>query len=112
MNEKILNYTPHTVNLITEEGAIVDFASVGVARCSQKTTPVTTLETEGYKIPITTTTFGEVEGLPTESKEGVFYIVSRLVMSACTHRKDLLVPNDMVRDEEGKIIGCKSLANN
>lgn len=103
---KILNFTPHTVNLI-KEGEPLIFISVGEARCTQTTVKVG--EING--IPITSTKFGEVEGLPRE-QEGFCLIVSRLVRQALPERKDLLVPNEVVRDEEGKIIGCKSLANN
>ena len=38
-----------------------------------------------------------------------FYIVSQLVKSALPNRSDLLVPAEMVRDEKGAILGCKSL---
>ena len=38
-----------------------------------------------------------------------FYIVSQLVKSALPNRSDLLVPAEMVRDEKGVILGCKSL---
>ena len=54
------------------------------------------------------TVFGEPEGLP-DFKDGVFYVVSQLVKSALPNRKDLLVPAEVVRDEKGQIIGCKSL---
>ncbi|WP_291566899.1 MULTISPECIES: hypothetical protein [unclassified Clostridium] len=105
---KILNYTPHTVNIIiSESGEIYNFLSVGNARCIQTTVQVGEIN----NIPITSTKFGEVEGLPQE-QEGIYYIVSRLILQALPQRKDLLVPNEVVRDEEGKIIGCKSLANN
>lgn len=104
----ILNYTPHTVNIIDAEGnKIQDFPSQGEARCKQETTSVGTIG----NVPITSTTFGEVTGLP-EEKEGTYYIVSRLIRQALPGRRDLLVPNDMVRDEQGRIVGCKSLANN
>lgn len=65
----------------------------------------------GYEIDgvkITTTQFGEPEGLP-DFEEGVFYITSQLVKSALPQRSDLLVPAEVVRDENGNIIGCKSL---
>lgn len=104
---KILNYTPHTVNIILESGEIYNFLSVGNARCVQTTVQVGEIN----NIPITSTEFGEVEGLPQEQK-GIYYIVSRLILQALPQRRDLLVPNEVVRDEKGKIIGCKSLANN
>lgn len=104
----ILNYTPHTVNIIDAEGnKIKDFPSQGEARCQQTTKAVGIIG----NVPITSTTFGEVTGLP-EEQEGTCYIVSRLIRQALPGRSDLLVPNDMIRDEVGRIIGCKSLANN
>lgn len=105
---KIINLTPHTVNIVDAEGKeIIKFPSEGEARCTQAIIKVG--EING--VPLTETSFGEVIGLPKE-QEGVNYIVSRLVMQACKVRNDLLVPNELVRDQEGKIIGCKSLAKN
>lgn len=104
---EVINLTPHTVNVVWNGGDVFEFPSEGEARCSQKTTEAGFIGI----IPITSTTFGEVEGLP-EEKEGVYYIVSRLVMQACPDRRDLLVPNEIIRDELGHIIGCHSLANN
>lgn len=66
-------------------------------------------EVEG--IPITESQFGEVEDLPDQT-EGQLLVVSRLVLSACPDRKDLLVPNELARDENGRIIGARSLARN
>lgn len=37
-------------------------------------------------------------------------IVSRLVAEACPERDDLVVPDDTVRDDAGRIIGCRALA--
>lgn len=104
---EILNYTPHQVNIILSTGEIQSFQSVGNARCKQESKIVSTIA----NIPVSQTTFGEVEGLPKE-QEGIYYIVSRLIIQALPSRKDLLVPNDIVRDNKGQIIGCKSLANN
>jgi hypothetical protein len=39
-----------------------------------------------------------------------YYIVSFMVKSASPGRKDLLVPNELVRNEKGIIIGCKSFS--
>ena len=35
-----------------------------------------------------------------------------MVLEGNKTRQDLLVPNELVRDEQGNIIGCKSLARN
>lgn len=106
MNKNLVNLTPHTINVLLENKKI-EIPSSGIARCSQTSKPVG--EVNG--IPLTTTSFGEVEGLPEPTKDTLF-IVSRLIMSACPTRGDLLVPNDMVRDDKGQIIGCKSFAIN
>ena len=106
--KKIINLTPHNVNIIKDNGEkIIVEASGTVARCTQSTTTLGKIN----DIPITQSIFGEVEGLPQEEKN-TFFIVSRLVLSACKDRHDLLVPNELIRDENGNIIGCKSLANN
>ena len=105
---KIINLTPHIVNMVDVKGEeIAKFPSEGEARCTQTTNKVGEINS----IPLTETSFGSVTGLPNE-QEGIKYIVSRLVMQACQERKDLLVPNEIVRDEEGKIVGCKSFAIN
>ena len=108
-NSVIFNLTPHAVNIVAED--LSPLATINPeeesARCSQ-----TTIITGSIgNIPITSTSFGCVEGLP-EEQEDIYYIVSRLVMQGCPNRRDLLVPNDIVRDDTGRIVGCKSLANN
>jgi hypothetical protein len=104
--KNIINLTPHTINVVLEDRTI-EIPSSGVARCSQSSQ----LVGEVNGIPLTATTFGEVIDLP-EPTEDTLFIVSRLIMSACPERNDLLCPNELVRDEEGKIIGCKSFAVN
>jgi len=49
-----------------------------------------------------------VENLP-DPPEGVYYIVS-LAVAQAARRPDLLVPDDMVRDEQGRILGCRRFA--
>jgi len=102
---KIVNLTPHTVNI---EGGMSYPPSGQVARvsCSQKAIGVLPDGT-----PLSRCEYGDVEGLPTHPEEGTMYIVSRLVLAASewdVQRNDLLVPSDLVRDEEGRVIGCRS----
>ena len=104
-----INCTPHPINLLDNENNLVISLPKGevVPRLSQSTKQVDVVE----GVSITETIFGETQDLP-DFKEGVFLIVSRLVLSANPDRKDLLVPNELVRDSEGNIVGCKSLARN
>ena len=106
---KIINKTPHPVNVVSKEGeAIVTYNPEGEpARCSQETIVIGDIN----DIPLTKTSFGDVLDLP-DPQPDTFYIVSRLVLSACPDRNDLIVPNELVRDDEGHIIGCMSFAIN
>ena len=110
---KIINLTPHSINVIGDDNsvAITIEASGNVARCSQTIDIVDTINVNNIAIPVSSSSYGEVVDLPAP-QDDTYYIVSRLVMSACPNRQDLLVPNDLVRDEAGRVIGCRSLANN
>ena len=108
--KKIINLTPHSVSIVNPEGKIIKVFEVSgqIARCSQSTKIVGNID----GIPLTQTTFGDVVNLPQPQKDTVF-IVSRLVLNACKGvRDDLIVPNDLVRDDKGNIIGCNSFAIN
>jgi len=98
-----VNLTPHTINLIDGEATTTIPRSGSIAR-------VAMLKTEAGRvngIPTFRTEYGEVEGLP-EPGEGVFYIVSGLV-AARANRPDVLSPGALVRDEEGRPVGCAGL---
>ena len=104
---KIINCTPHDVNVLAF-GESQTFPKCEVPpRLTQKTERVDVI----MGIVISETSFGEVKDLPKET-EGIKLIVSRMVLAACPTRTDLLVPNELIRDENGQIRGCKSLAKN
>ena len=85
---------------------IKTYPSKGMARVSTiRTRKRFTIE----DIPVWTKEFGEVNDLPIYSF-GIFYIVSQIVKSALPLRDDLLVPDDLIRDNVGNIIGCKSFS--
>jgi len=99
----IVNLTPHTINLPAPIGEV---PSSGLARCETTTQKVG--EING--VPLTKTEFGEVTGLPAP-EEGVIYVVSRLVLTAVADvRDDVYCPGELVRDEAGRVVGCKSLS--
>ena len=110
---KIINLTPHSVNVVGDDNSvdITIEVSGNVARCSQTINTVGNIIVNNVAIPISSSSYGEVVDLPAP-QDDTYYIVSRLVMSACPNRQDLFVPNDLVRDEAGRVIGCRSLANN
>lgn len=109
--KKLINLTPHAVTIVNGGESITIDPSGIVARCKQTDEQTGYIETEYGDIPISETKFGEVIDLP-NPKQDTCYIVSRLIMQACYERNDLLVPNEIIRDDKGNIIGCASLANN
>ena len=115
----IHNMTPHTITLIVE-GVKVDFPSEGIIRASQKDVKVDEIVTDldlgnssaGFTIPVFSSTFGAPEGVP-ENLDGI-YIVSSLAFqslkAAGMPMEHFVIPSGTIRDESGKIIGCKGFA--
>lgn len=116
---QIHNMTPHVVTLIVE-GVRVDYPSEGVIRASQKDVKVDEIVTDldlgsssaGFTIPVFSSTFGAPEGVP-EKLDGI-YIVSSLayqsLKAAGMPMEHFVIPSGTIRDESGKIIGCKGFA--
>ena len=104
--KRFVNLTPHEITLFGDNDKVLaTFPPSGnIARVSAKTIRVASIN----HIPISTTSYGEVEGLP-EPNDDEVYIVSSLVAQRCQGRKDVFIPNESVRDEKGRIIGCRSL---
>lgn len=102
---KFINLTPHDITIVKEGGNIVIPASGNVARVE------TIKDTVGYidGIPIHKTRFGEVVGLP-DPADDTMCIVSLATAKAASGRRDLVVTDDAVRDNNGRIIGCRALA--
>ena len=104
-NMNIINLTPHTITFILPSGdKLIIEPSGSLARVSTRTEVCGGIGS----IPITRTVFGEVEGLP-EPNDKEIYIVSSLVAQRCPDRDDVFIPNESIRDDQGRIIGCKSL---
>lgn len=110
--KKIVNLTPHDINVVDDDGNnIISFPSQGTVRLSSDIVSGGSVkDVSGVNIPLTKTSFGNPQGLP--DKDGRLFIVSSLVAQACPNRDDLLIVNDTVRDDSGKIIGCRSFSVN
>lgn len=107
---KLINLTPHSINFVTAEGTpLVTVEPSGLlARVTAHTVTTGSVSVGDVTLPVTGTTYGEVESLPAP-EEGTIYIVSSLVASRCPDRADVFIPNESVRDDKGRIVGCKSL---
>ena len=87
--EKIINLTPHTINFVGQDNAIM---------------------ANGISLPIARCTYGDVQGLP-EPMDDTIYIVSAITAQAVPTRPDVFIVDDSVRDENGRIIGVRGLAH-
>jgi len=103
-SSKFVNLTPHVINIINPSGQM-DLPPSGVVARVATTTAVVD-EIDG--VEIIETSFGKLEALP-PPQEGVYYIVSRIVLEAA-RRGDLLSPGPLVRGPTGQPIGCKGLS--
>lgn len=105
---KAINMTPHDIILINGGQKVVIKASGMLARVSTETVRTGEVSVDGMAIPTTETRFGEVEGLPAP-EDGTVFVVSSLVAQRCKNRNDVFIPNESIRDDKGRIIGCRSL---
>lgn len=105
---KIMNLTPHAITFVSEDGNIL----LKVEPSGQLARVAANTETVGEccGIPVTKTVYGTVEGLP-EAQDGTVYVVSSLVAGRVPDRDDVFIPNESVRDDQGRIIGCRSLGH-
>jgi hypothetical protein len=86
-----------------------------VARAAEIREVIGEMGVEGLRLPVLRISYGEPEGLPEELEPDTIYIVSALAGQAIraarpeiAHRFFLVT--DPVRDEEGRIIGARALA--
>ena len=106
---KMFNLTPHTVNLMDDNNTVIaTFSPAGiVARAKQTNVLIETVDANGVPVKVYRAEYGAVENLP-EPKEGCAYLVSALTAQAAKGRDDIYVTMDPVRDEQGRIIGCRA----
>lgn len=104
---KIINLTPHAINFLDGNNSVLATIepSGTIARASQ------TRETVGNinGIAVNQCSYGEVTGLP-DPQADTIYLVSALTAQACRDRSDVFITDDAVRDDSGRIIGCRAIA--
>lgn len=105
---EVINMTPHALNVHGVNGEVTTIAPSGaVARVNTAREQVGVMSVNGAEVAVFATTFGEVEGLP-DPEPGKVFIVSALVLSALNGaRADVVAPGELVRDNEGRVIGCR-----
>jgi len=105
---KLVNLTPHTINIVGEGACDLPPAPPGTeARVSCTLTEIRRVN----GVPCHISSYGEVQGLP-EPVEGTLYVVSAMVRAAVPDRRDVASPGEQVRDERGRPCGCRGLIVN
>lgn len=105
-NKKIVNLTPHDLNIITDAGIVTFPASGNIARVEQTLDKIGTIN----GIDLVKASWGEIINLPEEAIDTI-YVVSAIVANAAVAkgRKDVVCPADFERNQQGQIIGAKAL---
>lgn len=99
-----VNLTPHTIN-IHSNGNVKNVAPSGnIARVSTNYQHYNTVG----GINIYKCVYGDVDGLP-DPEENKIFVVSGVVKSAVPNRMDVMSPGELIRDDNGKPIGCNGL---
>ncbi|MBR2789616.1 MAG: hypothetical protein IKD70_03225 [Eggerthellaceae bacterium] len=107
-----INLTPHDVDVIKPDGKVLTIPKGDrVLRCSVEQERCDELDSDG--IPLVKSIFVDLMmddgGAVPEPEDGVLYIVSR-ICAKFSHRSDFVVPNKIIRDKEGRTVGCRSLS--
>lgn len=104
-----VNLTPHDVTVFDGDTPIASWPASGrFARIVEEVSAPTTVDTDQAPVPVSQVRYAStVDGLPGKVS-GTAYLVSR-VLAAAVARDDLYFPLDEVRDETGRIIGCRAL---
>lgn len=103
--KKIINLTPHPLIIYKDGKKIEEIPSSGIIRVKEEKNNIGEIN----NIPVYKITYTESEGLPSPKKD-TFYFVSVIVAQANLDRNDLLLSSDLIRDDNGRILGCGSFA--
>ncbi len=116
----VVNLTPHTITIYRDHPSYYNHHSKcpqftvkpsgTVARCTEKRELIKKLHIyDQGNINISQVRYGDVVGSAEPRPETIF-IVSMMVAQAAPHRRDFYYPGELVRDEDGVIVGCFGLS--
>lgn len=113
---KLINITPHAINLHAGENVITIPPSGYIARCDVVTVDDGTVVVDGHVIKIKRQSYGTVSvtnsaGEELALEQDALYIVSALAYAGAseTQRSHFVTVTDLVRDEQGRVIGARAL---
>ena len=92
-----VNLTPHPVNLHLADGQATALAVAGP---------------DGESMPVPVKVGGRVTAIDPPLPDpvpGTVYIVARVVAAQAPERDDLVWPDDLIRGDRGRVVGCRAL---
>jgi hypothetical protein len=104
----ILNCTPHAISFVDDNGKVVRTIEPSGILPRVSSTIAVIGDIDG--IPDEVTSYGQVVDLP-EKRDDTILVVSAMVAARLHDRSDIRIPGRQVRDDQGRIIGCRSLSN-
>ena len=102
---KIKNLTPHTVNLLIGGERVAIEPDGPAPRLSTHEEMIS----NDLGFDLVRVVYGNIENLPDPEPETML-IVSKMCCDAAPGRTDLVYPTRLVRDDQGRIVGCDALA--
>jgi len=107
---KLRNLTSHPVDIHGETAHLtLPPEANATPRIIETSTARGTVDLNGLTVPLLQVTASHVSGLPAP-EQGILLVVARVVAEAAPERDDLVVPYEPVRDPQGAVVGCRSLA--
>lgn len=112
---QLVNATPHTVTIVSKDGSVLLTLPKGEfeLRCAEQRLESAPVVVDGVAVPTSSVTYGAVYrsdgGEVPPVVEGVAYVVSALVRQAAPERTDFYSPGPLVRDADGRPVGCLGL---
>jgi hypothetical protein len=107
---ELVNLTPHDVVLLSQTGdKIVIPRSGTVLRLPETTTSNVVVSVGGREVSVVSKKLETTDANALPKQEGRLYIVS-LPVAQVVRREDFVVPDDLVRDDKGQVVGAKRLA--
>ena len=106
----IVNLTPHPLIVVDEEGReLLSVAPSGTPlRLKETRRGSRTIAVGEVAVEIEEVSYAEPSTALPEPREGVLYFVSMLTALSLRDREDLVFPLGVVRDADGRILGCRS----
>jgi len=108
---KLINLTPHVINLHAQGEIIILEPSGVIARLEIECMDLADMVVDGIIVQIKATILKNLVDMPAP-QDGVCYVASAVVTKRAMEldREDVFGPGELIRNKNGFVIGCNGLA--